>query len=190
MNKTTAGLLGGIGSFIGLAEGGEVPDPISKSSSSDSTPMGSIHSQYAPDLSYTPAPQSGSSGGPLSFVGNFFKSGQSSSGLAAAAPEAAELMLAKGGKVSAMVSPGEKYLTPKEASKVAKGEASSSHVGRVVPGTPKFKGNNYANDIVPAKLEAGGIVIPNSIMQSKDPEKSAAAFVRAHLSKNKGLKRK
>lgn len=98
---------------------------------------------------------------------------------------------AKGGKVvPAMVSPGEKYLNPREAKKVAEGKASPAKEGKVIPGKPKFKGNNYANDTVPAKLESGGVIIPNSVMQSDDPIKGAAAFVRAHLGRSSGLKRK
>jgi hypothetical protein len=92
---------------------------------------------------------------------------------------------AEGGEVSALVSPGEKYLDPNEVKAVAKGKASPAQVGKVVPGKPKYKGNNYANDVVPAKLKDGGIVIPNSIMQSKDPVNGAAQFVRDVLAKKK-----
>ncbi len=93
------------------------------------------------------------------------------------------MMAARGGMVQAVLSPGEKYLKPNEAAAVAKGKESADGVGKVVPGKPKFKGNNYANDVVPAKLEEGGVVIPNSVMQSKDPVRGAADFVRAALAK-------
>lgn len=97
----------------------------------------------------------------------------------------------KGGKVPALVSPGETYLTPSKAKEVAKKGKNPLAIGERIPGKPKVKGNSYANDTVPKTLEAGGIVIPNSIMQSKDAEKRAAAFVRAHLAKSgskRGLK--
>ena len=95
---------------------------------------------------------------------------------------------AKGGKVPALLSPGEKYLPPKEAKEVAKGEKSPEKAGKTVPGKPKVPGakNSYANDTVPAKLEEGGIVIPRSITQGKDAEKRAIAFVRATIAKSKG----
>ncbi len=95
---------------------------------------------------------------------------------------------AKGGKVPALLSPGEKYLSPKEAKEVAKGEKSPEKAGKTVPGKPKVPGakNSYANDTVPAKLEEGGIVIPRSITQGKDAEKRAIAFVRATIAKSKG----
>lgn len=106
-----------------------------------------------------------------------------------AAMDAAPMMVgAHGGKVPAVLSPGEKYLKPREAEAVAKGKVSANSVGEVVPGKPKYKGNNYANDTVPAKLEEGGFVIPNSIMQSKNPERGAADFVRKHLAK-RGMKK-
>lgn len=95
---------------------------------------------------------------------------------------------ARGGKVPALLSPGEKYLKPEEARVVAQGKVSPKQVGKTVPGTPKYKGNNYANDVVPAKLEAGGVVIPNSIMQSKDPVRGAADFVRKCLAKKSAKK--
>jgi hypothetical protein len=95
---------------------------------------------------------------------------------------------AKGGKVPAMVSPGEQYLKPQEAKAVADGKASPKQVGKIIPGKPKFKGNNYANDVVPANLDEGGVVIPNSVMQSKNPAEGAARFVRAVMAK-KGMKK-
>lgn len=92
------------------------------------------------------------------------------------------MMAAKGGKVPAMVSPGEQYIPPKDIEKVKKG-ANPLKVGERIPGEPKYKGNNYANDVVPKSLDEGGVVIPNSIMQHKDAEKKAAAFVAAVLKK-------
>lgn len=97
--------------------------------------------------------------------------------------------MAHGGKVPALVSPGEKYLPPKEAKAVATGAVSPAKVGKTIPGKAKVAGDSYANDTVPATLRTGGVVIPRSIMTSKDAEKKAAAFVRAHLAKS-GLKGK
>lgn len=57
--------------------------------------------------------------------------------------------------------------------------------GGRVPGKPKYKGDNYKNDVVDAKLSPGEVVIPNSIMQGPDPAKHAAAFVAAIVAKNK-----
>lgn len=94
--------------------------------------------------------------------------------------------MAEGGAVPALVSPGEQYIPPQEVKKVAQG-ANPLSLGERIPGTPKVKGNSYANDTVPKTLESGGVVIPNSIMQSKDADKKAAAFVQAILAK-KGKK--
>lgn len=57
--------------------------------------------------------------------------------------------------------------------------------GGKVPGKPKFRGNNYANDVVSAKLSPGEVVIPNSVMQSGDPVRGAAQFVQAVLARKR-----
>jgi hypothetical protein len=123
------------------------------------------------------------SGGTASLIGG----GAMDAG-AVAAPvvgdAAVTAVAAKGGRagktVPALVSPGEQYLPPQDVEKVKKG-ANPLAVGERIPGTPKVKGNSYANDIVPKKLEAGGIVIPNSIMQGKNPHWGAMKFVQAHM---------
>lgn len=89
------------------------------------------------------------------------------------------LKMAHGGKVPVMVSPGETYVPP---SKVGSKDPISA--GRKIPGKPKHPGNDYRNDTVPRKLEKGGVVIPNSVMQSADPHKAAADFVAAVLAKS------
>lgn len=93
-------------------------------------------------------------------------------------------MAAHGGKVPAMVSPGEKYLSPKDVKKVEKG-ASPMQVGETIPGKAKVKGakNSYANDTVPKTLEEGGIVLPRSVTQSKHPHWAAHRFVSQIMAK-------
>lgn len=85
-------------------------------------------------------------------------------------------LLAKGGKVPAMVSPGERYLPPRAVKEVAKGK-DPLKAGEKIPGKPKYKGNDYRNDVVPKTLESGGIVLPNEVMQSKNPHWAAHKFV-------------
>lgn len=92
------------------------------------------------------------------------------------------MMAANGGKVKALVSPGEHRLPAKEVKEVARGKNPLS-VGETFPGKPKVPGNSYANDVIPKKLNAGDIIIPNSIMQSKDPANGAARFVQTILAK-------
>lgn len=94
---------------------------------------------------------------------------------------------AEGGQVPALVSPGEQYLPPKDAKEVAKGKKKPFEAGERIPGKPKMPGNSYANDTVPKTLQSGGVVIPNAIMQSKDAEQKAAAFVRQVLARKGGL---
>jgi hypothetical protein len=93
-------------------------------------------------------------------------------------------MSAKGGRVNALVSPGERFLSPKAVEKVKKG-ASPMNVGEKIPGKPKVGGakNSYANDTVPKKLEVGGIVLPRSVTQAKNPGMEARKFVNAVIAK-------
>lgn len=99
------------------------------------------------------------------------------------------VMMAKGGEVKAMLSPGEIYLPPQKAEAAAKGKASPTKEGKHIPGKAKVKGDSQKNDTVPATLEEGGVVIPRSVLQSKNPEKDAVKFVQAVMAKH-GLKRK
>ena len=97
-------------------------------------------------------------------------------------------MLAKGGKVPALVSPGERYLPPKEVEKVVKGHKSPMKAGEKIPGKPKVGGakNSYANDTVPKTLEEGGVVLPRSVTQAKNPHWAAHKFISALMAKNNG----
>lgn len=47
------------------------------------------------------------------------------------------------------------------------------------------QGNSYSNDKIPAVLSEGEVVIPRSIMQSKDPVRASADFVSKVLAKRK-----
>ena len=131
------------------------------------------------DPSRAMAAEGGIVNGPKSKVGQYFHGQASQTPLTTVA-------MAKGGAVPALVSPGEQYLPPQAVEQVKKG-ANPLSVGERIPGTPKYKGNNYANDIVPKTLETGGIVVPNKVMQSKDRDAKARAFVEAVLAK-KGKK--
>jgi hypothetical protein len=93
---------------------------------------------------------------------------------------------AKGGKVPALLSPGERYLPPSTVKAVAQGKADPMRDGKKVPGKPKVGGakNSYANDTVKASLDEGGIVIPRSITQGKNPHWAAHKFVSAIMAKN------
>jgi hypothetical protein len=80
--------------------------------------------------------------------------------------DAPSVMAAKGGKVPAMVSPGEKYLPPQDVKKVKEGKANPMQVGETIKGKAKVKGDSLKNDTVPKTLESGGIVLPRHITQA------------------------
>lgn len=113
------------------------------------------------------------------------KGGGDSSGAGAGASAGAIGLMAKGGPVRGMVSPGEIYLSPKEASspeKAASVAKEKEKKGQKIPGKALVKGDSLKNDIVPKTLQEGGIVVPRS--HSQDPEK-AAAFARAVVMRNR-----
>ncbi len=56
--------------------------------------------------------------------------------------------------------------------------------GGAVPGKAKVRGDSLKNDIVPAMLSPGEVVIPRHVMQSKDPVGNSAKFVAAIMAKN------
>lgn len=95
----------------------------------------------------------------------------------------AKKAMADGGMVPVKLSPGEVYLPPEKAQQVVRGQADPIKDGKKVPGKAKVKGDSLENDTYSTSLEEGGIVIPRSIINSKDPHKAAADFVAAHLSK-------
>lgn len=94
------------------------------------------------------------------------------------------MMAAKGGKVPAKVSPGELYIPPHNVKKVAEGKANPLKAGEKIPGKAKVKGNSYANDTVSKTLEAGGVVVPKSEMETEDPMEHARRFVAAVMAKH------
>lgn len=88
----------------------------------------------------------------------------------------------KGGKVPAMVSPGEVYLDRKDVKEVKSGK-DPIKAGEKIKGKASVKGDSLKNDIIAKKLESGGIVIPRSITQGPDAHEKAHRFVSAVLAK-------
>lgn len=138
-----------------------------------------IKSLFSSDSTAGIDPSTGAQAG----AGTFGPQTQAASEDDAALESMAAEGFARGGKVPAMVSPGEMYLPPKKAQAVAVKKANPMS-GERIPGKAKVKGDSLKNDTVPKTLEAGGVVIPRSIMESKDAAKKAAAFVAAHLAKS------
>jgi hypothetical protein len=93
-----------------------------------------------------------------------------------------------GGPVNAMVSPGEMYLTPGQADEVTHGQGASKVWNQATkfPGTAAVAGDSKKNDVVPASLPPGGVVIPRTVV-NKGSKEAAVKFVKASLAK-KGKK--
>lgn len=96
-------------------------------------------------------------------------------------------LFAHGGKVPALVSPGERYLPPKEAKAVMEGKKAPMEAGEHILGKPKVGGarNSYANDTVKKTLTEGGIVLPRSVTQAPDKDEKAKKFIAAIKAKRK-----
>jgi hypothetical protein len=96
--------------------------------------------------------------------------------------------MAKGGKVPAMVSPGEVILSKKEmqSPKAPQIAAEKAKKGHKVAGKPKVAGDSLKNDTKPTMLEEGGAVVKRTAAQ--DPSK-AAQFVQ-QIKAKQGMKRK
>jgi len=62
---------------------------------------------------------------------------------------------------------------------------SYAHKLKPVPGKANVSGDSPKNDTVHAKLSPGEVILPRSVMQSKDPAQAAAAFVQAILEKQR-----
>lgn len=171
-NGLVGGLLGGLGTLATGALPG-IGNAISGLFSGDKTTQGGSGGSMGSSPTAFMA-DGGNVNGPKSRVGQHLSA----------------LKMAAGGQVPVMLSPGEKYLEPKDAKKVAEGKETVKTVGKTVPGTPDSDKDSLKNDTVPAKLKEGGFVIPNSIMQSRNPEWAAHAFVRQHLAMGGKAKKK
>lgn len=66
------------------------------------------------------------------------------------------------------------------------GKIKNFKPGGWVPGKASVSGDSAKNDTVPAMVSPGEIVIPRSVVNSKDAAKKAADFVAAVLAKKKG----
>lgn len=94
--------------------------------------------------------------------------------------------MAGGGKVPAMVSPGEIYLPPDKVDAVVKQGADPLRVGERIPGKAKVKGDSYKNDTVPRDLDEGGVVVDRE--NAMDPKKASRFVQKAIAKKRMGRK--
>lgn len=198
INSANAGLTGGVmgqqGQLLGNMTGGigSLVSMYSKPSAAAATPgIGGgggatmVNQAYGGEVNYADGgqvaensmPQSPQKG-PKSAVGRHFSPNSDINNMQPII-SSLEVNMAQGGKVPAMVSPGEQYLPPKDVKKVVKEGKNPLEVGERIPGKPKVKGDSLKNDTVPKDLQAGGIVIPNSVMQSDDPPHEAYKFIAA-----------
>lgn len=163
-NQVVGNLMGGAGAAMGMPSGGGMKPSGGGGGNVDA------FSGYQTQPGMALAAKGGMIEGPKSRVGQHFHG--------ISMPASPAIALAKGGQVPAMLSPGEKYLSPDKVEQVSKG-ADPMSIGKEIPGKPKVSGakNSYDNDTVPATLEEGGIVLPRSVTQSKNPHWAAHKFV-------------
>ena len=182
--KTAGGLLGGIGSLLGLAEGGEVPrmaeggDMLSGARSSVGKFLTGMSDSMSGN-SQNPYAQFGA--GVNSAVKGMFASPSSTPAPALGGSSAGSSDLPQAAGAAMLAAKGGMAKQPVTAEKLAA-------KGMEVPGKAKVKGDSLKNDHVPAVLSPGEIVLPRSVTQAPDAAQRAAAFVQAIQAKQ-GLKR-
>ncbi len=181
------GMIGGalntIGGKFNMAEGGAVGPQSALGQFLTTVQAGpgpvDVEPQFTPKK-HKEAAAPGAPKMPVGSGGGAMAGGADASGLAGAGM----MVAAQGGRVPAMVSPGEVYLPPDKVKQVAQG-ANPMKVGEKIGGKPAVGGakNSYANDTVKKDLQAGGIVVPRSETKSKNPDKASADFVAKILAK-------
>lgn len=99
----------------------------------------------------------------------------------------ANYLFAGGGQVKAMVSAGERYLSPDDVKRVVEHGENPLKLGTKFNGKAKVKGDSLKNDTIPATLQEGGVVLPRHIMNKKNKD-HAELFVRraVHMKTPKG----
>lgn len=75
---------------------------------------------------------------------------------------------AHGGKVPAMVSPGERFIPPKYVEAVRNGKKKASEVAPKFPGKARVSGDDEENDTIPVKLPTGGVVVKRTKANSDE----------------------
>ena len=169
-----------------FAEGGEVDQEATNlgkfSPSSFSDPVSNI-----PGIAQPSAPAGGDSGGKggglMGSIGSMFAHGGPIH--RAHFNNHINTYFASGGKVPAMVSPGEIYLSPDKVHKVLNEGANPLKIGNRIKGKAKVKGDSYKNDTIPANLDEGGIVIDRK--NAMNPDK-AMLFVHQTIAKKRAGK--
>lgn len=212
--KVAGGIMGGVGSILGMADGGQVPsngggitpDASAFSGAGPQSKFGQFLKGMGTQMSGSSAPVAAGSapansdplqGGAQSLTSGLIKalkgggSGGANDQTLAGGPDNSDLtdysgMAARGGEVDIVVSPGEKILPPGAVEKVKMG-ADPMKVGKTVPGKPKVDGakNSYSNDTVPTKAAAGTIIVPRSETKSKNPSKNSEKFIAGIIAKRK-----
>lgn len=118
-------------------------------------------------------------GSPIAMAGGPMDAGAAAGGAGGAA-DLAVLAAAHGGTIPKHLHPIAKLYHPNFQ---AKGTDQLKAAGGKVPGKAKVPGDSPKNDTVKTMLSPGEIVIPRSVVNSKNPEKAAADFVAQELQK-------
>jgi len=205
------GIMQGAGAALGAAKGGEVRkmaaggDPSPAPFAGNSGPS-SKFGQFLNGVGTGTAPQSqdnpqAPSSGPAALqqgMSSLIKGiagkggGSSASPLAAAGPMAGgPVASAAPAAMSAAPAGSALSLAPLAAAKG--GMAKDFRTGGKVKADSRkekavSKGNDYANDKIPAVLSEHEIVLPRSVTMSKDPVKESAKFVASVIAKRRGKK--
>lgn len=93
-----------------------------------------------------------------------------------------------GGKtkgVKSLVSANEVYLNPDQVKSVVEHDADPMKIGHKFKGKDVVKGkDSYKNDVIPAELEEGGVVVPLHVTQHKKASEKSRTFVKRAVAKH------
>lgn len=195
-----SGLLGGAGSALGLAHGGTVPHFAAGGPTSF---IGKMFSGYNNAMGQEQSPQfsgaQGAGSGIASTLKNIFSGTPAQTampgtqgtvgvsqrqGAGTGIRNAGGFDAGQGASAPSTSLVGNQVSVPTEVSAARGGKIHDFRTGGGVPGKAKVKGDSLKNDIIPAKLSPGEVVIPRSVMQSRDPVRGASDFVAAIMAKN------
>lgn len=176
--KTAGGLMNGIGAIgaaVGLADGGEVPDPapLTDYEEPDSAPADAPHHPGA-IAQFLSGFGSGYNGLPYNPGGNT-QNNQSGSKPSMATTFANGYAQSAHGNQDSGVNP---FLSALQSRLNFKS-------GGIIPGTAPVPGDSPKNDIVPIAASPGEVMLPRSVTQSKNAPEMAKEFVEHLMAKKK-----
>lgn len=194
------GILGGVGAGLGMAKAyGGMIEPKHFAAGGEASGPQSFAGKFLSGWSSNSAPASSPQSTPMSAMGNQNPGAQAlNTGLTSFGRGLGSVLSSPSPAIPPSSSPldfGKSTESPISGFQLNQPQMMSTESpvsgfqlksgGGKVGGEAKVSGDSLKNDDVPAMLSPGEVVIPRSVMNSKDPAGGAAKFVQAVLSRKK-----